>query len=302
MYSKQIISLLSNHRNNNCPEFPTTLSRNQIISLVSYSLSLNKLQDKISAEISETLKELEAQGEINSGSRNRYCIAPPTVLAQAKDNLTGLSFKGDRAYLSTAHEVLNTEQNPTERHIRPSINNFKVIKNKLSQVGIALLTVDQSIESLPLPELPSKTILRSPYLNNPFENLVLQYVPTSNFDHQPQRWREIVKSQRSNKSLLQLVNKEYLWFEDREFYELEQDKAVLTMFAIDREKNHPLQIPWDKPEGQLHLRGISLPSAYARWLWSLSETVANSYRTRYIKTEHQPLVESAFNRLGCRLV
>ena len=302
MYFKQIISLLSNHRNRDCPKIPTTLSKTQIISLIGASLSPKISQKNITTEIAENLRELEAQGEINVGSRNRYCIAPPTVLALAEDNLTGLSFKGDRAYLSSAHQVLNTEQEPTEVLIRSSINNFEVIKNKLSQVGISLLTVSQSIELLPLLELPSKTILRLPYLNNPFENPVLQYVPISNFATQPQRWQAIVRSQLSNKSLLQLATKEYLWFEDRKFYELEQDKAVLTMFAIDQEKEHPLQIPWDKPEGQLHLKEISLPGAYARWLWSLSKPVADSYRTRYIKPEHQPLVESAFERLGCLLV
>lgn len=302
MYFKQIISLLSNHRNRDRPEIPTTLSKTQIISLIGASLPPKISQKNITAEIAENLRELEAEGEINAGSRNRYCIAPPTVLASAKDNLTGLLFKGDRAYLSLAHQVLNSEQKPTEILIKSSINNFEVIKNKLSQVRIALLTIDQSIESLPVLELPSRTILRSPYLNNPFENPVLQYVPTSNFATQSQRWQAIVKSQLLNKSLLQLATKEYLWFEDRKFYELEQDKAVLTMFAIDKEKEYPLQIPWDRSEGKLHLKGISLPSAYARWLWSLSQSVANSYRTRYIKPEHQPLVESAFERLGCLLV
>ena len=303
MYSQQIISLLSNHRNNHYLELPTTLSRVQIISSIGSSLSPNLERDYIASEIAQDLRELDAQGEINVGSRNRYCIAPPTVLALAEDNLTGrLLFKGDRAYLSLAHQVLHTEQDPTDVLLRSRIGKFTVIKNKLSQVGIALLTIDQSIESLPLPELPSKTILRSPYLDNPFENPVLHYLPTSNFAPQPQRWRAIVRSQLSNKSLLQLASKEYFWFEDLKFYELEQDRAVLTMFAIDKEQKHPLKIPWDRSEGKLHLKGVSLPSAYARWLWSLSKPVADSYRTRYIKPKHQPLVESAFERLGCLLV
>lgn len=98
------------------------------------------------------------------------------------------------------------------------------------------------------------------------------------------------------------MTKEYLWFEGNRFYELEQDKAVLTMFAVDKETEHLLQIPWDKPKRKLHLKGVSLPSAYARWLWSLSEPIDNSYRTRYIKPDNQDLVESAFERLGCLLV
>ena len=302
MYSDKIISLLSNHRNSDRPEVPTTLSKSQIISLIGSSLSPNVSQDNISTAISEDLRELEAKGEINGGSRNRYCIAPPTVLAASEKNLTELLFKGDRAYLSLAHQVLNTEQDPTELQIRSNINNFQTIKNKLSTVGISLLTIERRIESLPVPKLPSKAILLGEYQDSPFENAVLQYLPNSNFDTQPQRWREIVKSQLSNKSLLQIPTKEYLWFEDRRFYELEQEKAVLTMFAVDRETEHPLQIPWDRSSGKLHLKGVSLPNAYARWLWSLSEPIDNSYRTRHIKPDNQYLVESAFKHLGCLLV
>ena len=310
MYFNQIILLLSNHRHSaprsesfrDRPELPITLSKTQIISLVGAGLSPNQPQDNITTIIDKVLKELEAQGEINAGSRNRYCIAPPTVLAQAKNNLTGLLFRGDRAYLSLAHQVLNTKQKQTEIKLKSQINNFDVIKNKLSQVGITLLTVEQNIESLPLPELPTKAILRSPYALNPFENIVQQYIPQNNFHPQSERWRVIIKSQLSNKSLLQLATKEYLWFEDRKFYELEQDRAILTMFALDKETEHPLLIHWDESEGKLHLKGVSLPSAYARWLWSLSEPVENHYRTRYIKPENQPLVKSAFERLGCLLV
>ena len=304
MYLNQIISLLSNHRNSDRPDFPVTLSKTQIISLVGANLSPNHPQDNITTTINETLRELEARGEINAGRGNRYCIALPTVLAPTKDNLTKLIFRGDRAYLPLAHKVLKTEQEPTERLIRININSFELIKNKLSQAGITLLTVEQSIESLPLPELPPKAILRSPYSLDPFENKVQQYLPQNNFHTQSQRWQEITKShlKGTNKSLLKLATGEYLWFEDSKFYELEQDRATLTMFGLDKEKNHPLQIHWDKPEGKLNLQGVSLPSAYARWLWSLSKPVENSYRTRYIKPENRPLVESAFNRLGCLLV
>lgn len=302
MYFKQIILLLSNYRNKELPELPITLSKTQIISLVGASLSPNQPKHNITTTINEALKELEAQGEINAGSRNRYCIAPPTVLPQEKDNLTGLLFRGNRAYLSLTHKALNTEQERTQTLITTRINNFEVIKNNLDRVGISLLTVEQSIESLPLPELPTKAILRSPYLLNPFDNLVLQYFPQDNFPSQSGSWREIIKSRLTNKSLLQLATKEYLWFEDNKFYELKQDRAILTLFALDKKTQHPLLIHWDESEGKLHLKGVSLPSAYARWLWSLSEPVKDSYRTRYIKPENQPLVKSAFERLGCHLV
>ena len=302
MYFNEIISLLSNHRNSDRPEFPITLSKTRIISLVGASLSPNRSQDNISTSITEALKELEAQGEINAGSRNRYCMAPPTVLAPTKDNLTKLIFRGDRAYLSLVHQVLNTEQEPTKTIIRNSINNFDVIKNELAQVGITLLTIEQSIESLPLPELPNKIILRSPYSLNPFDNSILQYFPQDNFHTQSERWREIIKSSLTNKSLLQLVTKEYLWFEDNKFYELEQDRAILTMFALDKKTQYPLLIHWDEPEGRLNLQGVSLPSAYARYLWWLSKPVENSYRTRYVKPQNQPIIKSAVHRLGCCLV
>lgn len=302
MYLEQITLLLSNHRNSDRPEVPTTLSKTQIVSLIGSSLSPNESQDDLTTKVGEALKELEAIGDINGGSRNRYCVAPPTVLAAASDNLTGLLFRGDRAYLSLAHQALNTQQEHTEIKLKPNISNFEVIKNKLSQVGIALLIVDESIESLPVPQLPSKAILRSPCSLNPFENAVLQYLPNSNFATQAERWQAIVRSQLSNKSLLQLVTGEYLWFEDNSFYELERDRATLIMFALDREKEYLLRIPWNKSEGKLHLKGVSLPAAYARWLWSLSDPVSDSYRTRFIKPEHRPLVESAFERLGCLLV
>ena len=308
MLDNQIISLLSNHRNRDRPEVPITLSKTQIISLLGANLSSNQ-PDNITKTIAEVLKELEAQGEINAGSRNRYCIAPPVIFTPTKDNLTKLLFRGDRAYLSIVHQVLNTEQEITKTLIRTSINNFNDIKNKLSQVGITLLTVEQSIESLPIPELPTKIILRSPYSLNPFDNLVLQYFPQKQVQDQSKRWREITRPQLSGKSLLQLATGEYLWFEDDkfyefedpEFYELEQDKAVLTMFALDKETKHPLPIHWNKSPGKLNLQGVSLPSDYARRLWWLSKPVEDCYRTRYIKPINQPWVESAFHRLGCCL-
>lgn len=303
MYFEQIISLLSNHRiQGDCLEVPTTLSKSQIISLIGASLSPNVSQDNISTKIIEDLRELEAKGEINGGSRNRYCIAPPTVLAASENNLTGLLFQGDRAYLTLVHQVLDTEQNCFETKIKTNINNFQAIKNKLSQVGVSFLAIDHSIESLPLPELPKKVVLRLPYILNPFDNSVLQYYPQNNFHDQVERWQEVRKHQLTNKSLLQLITKEYLWFEDNKFYELERDNAVLAMFAIDEKTQHPLQIPWDRSSGKLHLKGVSLPSAYAKWLWSLSEPIDNNYRTRYIKPNNQYLVESAFKHLGCLLV
>ena len=311
MYLNQIILLLTNHRDGDRPELPITLSKTQIVSLLGASLSPNQSRDNITSNnltslVTEALNELEAQGEINKGSRNRYCVAPPMVLAQAKDNLKGLLFRGDRAYLTLAHQILGTNQKQTELKLKPGINNFDVIKKKLSQIGITFMTVEQKIESLPLPELPSKVRLqistRSPYSQDPFENIVQQYFPQNQFHNQSERWQRIVRSRLTNKSLLQLATKEYFWFEDNNFYELEPDRAVLTMFALDQQIGRPLQINWDESTRRLHLQGVFLPSNYAKWLWSLSEFVENHYRTRYIKPENQLLVKSAFERLGCLLV
>jgi len=306
---EKIIVLLSNHRHPNHPALPTTLTQNQIASLLRSSLSPNESSDKLRSEVYQALRELQAQGEVLAGKGNRYCMAPPTVLAWEKDNLTTLLFRGDRAYLSLAHKALKTEQNQEEVNLQPQISGFNHLKNRLNQVGIGFLTVASSLESLPEPQALSQGDLRSPWNENPFtvtnwsnHNSIKKYVP--NWDKsQKERWVSINYQQElSNGTLLQLPTGEYFWFQDDTFYELEPDKAIMTMFYQDKQKQRPLKIIWDKPTGKLNLQGIILPSAYARWLWQLSTPDEQTYRTRCLEPINHPFVEEAFRRLGSDLV
>lgn len=304
----KIILLLSNHRHPGNPAIPMTLTKHQIVSLLRSSLSPNQSQEKLQTEIQEALSELQAQGEIYAGMRNRYCITPPTVLALERDNLIGLRFRGDRAYLALAHQVLKTEQSKDELCMGPKVHGFNRIRDYLSQVGIRLLTVADSIEHLPYPQKPSKAVLRSPWTENPLtisnwynNGIIQQYVPRSN-TLQKHRWIPLNHKQLQEQTLLQLPTGEYLWFQDQAFYELEPDAAMLAMFHQDKEAGCPLKIQWDKPQGRLNLQGTSLPSTYAQWLWRLSEPDDEQYRTRLFQSLDYPLVESIFQRLGCLLV
>lgn len=304
----KITMLLSNHRHPSNPALPLTLTKHQIVSLLRSSLKPNQSQEQLQTEIIEALSELQAQGEIYAGMRNRYCITPPTVLALDKDNLTGLRFRGDLAYLALAHQVLKTEQSKDDLCIRPKIHGFNQIKNRLSQVGIRLLTVADSIEHLPYPQKPSKAVLRSPWTENPLtisnwsnNGIIQHYVPRSN-TLQKHRWTPLNHKQLQEQTLLQLPTSEYLWFQDQAFYELEPDAAMLAMFHQDKETGCPLKIQWDKPLFRLNLQGTSLPSTYAQLLWRLSEPDDEQYRTRLFQSLNYPLVESIFQRLGCLLV
>jgi hypothetical protein len=190
----------------------------------------------------------------------------------------------------------------------PKIQGFNRIRDCLSKVGIRLLTVADSIEHLPYPRQPSKALLRSPWSENPFtvnhwsrEGSIQHYVPQRD-TAQKERWLPLSPQQLQNRTLLQLPTGEYLWFQDQAFYELEPDAALLAMFHQDKETGYPLKLVWDKPQGRLNLQSTSLPSAYAQWLWRLSEPDSDRYRTRKIQPLNHPLVETAFQRLGCLLV
>lgn len=308
MLFDKITLLLSNHRHPANPAIPMTLSKHQFITLIRSSLSPNESQEQLQTDIHEALSELQAQGEIYAGMRNRYSITPPTILALDRDNLIGLRFRGDRAYLPLAHQVLKTEQSHDDLSIRPKIGGFNQIKNRLNQAGIRLVTVADSVEYLPLPCQPSKAVLRSPWPDNPFllnnwqgRGSIHQYIPCSNTP-QKNRWIPLNYQQLEDKSLLQLPTGEYIWFQDQAFYELEPDTAMLVMFHQDKETGYPLKIYWDKSQSRLNLQGTSLPSAYAQLLWRLSEPDSEQHRTRLIESLNHPLVETIFQRLGCFLV
>jgi hypothetical protein len=183
MWIDKIILLLSNHRQPNNPAIPMTLTKQQIISLLRSSCSPDSIQARWQTEIQQVLTELQARGEVYAGMKNRYCMTPPTVLASSKDNLVGLRFRGDRAYLPLAHQALKTEQSQDALSLHPKIHGFDRISACLNQVGIRLITVADSIEYLPPPCQPSKAVLRSPWLENPFsvkdwsDRTIQQYVP-----------------------------------------------------------------------------------------------------------------------------
>jgi hypothetical protein len=307
-FDKMITRLLSNHRHSGNPDIPTTLTKHQIVSLLRSHLSPNQSQEGFNSEIQEALRELQAQGEVIAGGRNRYCMAPPTVLTLDRNDSSGLLFRGDRAYLALAHQALKTEQSEDELRIRPKVRGFNRIRSHLNQVGIRLLTVADSIEHLPLPRKPSPAVLRSPWSVNPFmernwsdDGTICHYVPQPDTS-QKDRWLPSNYQQLRDQTLLQLPTEEYLWFADRVFYELEPDVAVLAMFHQDTEAGYPLKIQWDEPQGRLNLAGVILPGTYARWLWPLSEPDRERYRTRYFQSTNRPLVKKAFERLGCTLV
>lgn len=301
----KIILLLSNHRQSSNQEMPLALNKHQIVSLIGASISPNESQELLVTQIEAALDELQAQGEILAGSRNRYCMAPPTVLAVDNEDLAGLRFRGDRAYLTLAHQALNSplerQQNPLLLY--PQIQRLHWIKDRLSQVRLRFLTAADSIENLPQPRKPLKQQLRSPWLQNPFtiknwHNK--RYIPSDTI--QKNRWQSLSQNDLKNHDLLQIPTGEYLWYQEQNFYELEPDIAILAMFQLDIEQQLPLKICWDQVQGRLNLQGVILPSNYARWLWHLSEPDLEIYRNRYFPPANRLLVEAAIKRLGSILV
>jgi hypothetical protein len=310
MFAEKITLLLSNHRHSDNRAIPKPLTKHQIISLLVSSLSPNESQKNLTDKIQDTLNELQAEGEVLAGRRNHYCMAPPMVLAQNKEDLTGLLFRGDRAYLTLAHKVLESQQNPPNRLLlRPKSNQFHRIKDRLSQVGIRLLAISDSIEHLPKPRKPLKSELRSTWSEDPFYiknwqdgGYIQRYVACNN-KTQKERWRNPTRESIKNEDILRLPTGEYLWFEDKNFYELEPDLAILAMFYQDKQIGCPLKIIWDEfnGEGKLNLQGVYLPSTYARFLWHLSQP-GKEYRTRNFQSKNWSLVKESFKRLGAKLV
>jgi len=255
-------------------------------------------------EASRAFDELQAQGEILAGMGKRYCIAPPTVLARSQEDMASLRFQGDRAYLPLVHQTLKTNQSQQETLIRPSGQNFQRVQADLQRIGVCLMTVEDSLQELPQPRQPR--ILRSPLEDNPFFMYpeIEVYKPQA-LKSQPERWQP--RSSYSTQALtsdllLKLPTGEYLWLREGKFYELEPETAVLTMFAQDAAAEELLPIEWDEAPGRLHLQGIILPGAYARWLWRLSDSDPDRYRTRLVLPAYRPLIKEAFVRLGCQLV
>ena len=128
---EKVIILLSNHRSPINPAIPVILTKQQLRSLLESSLSPDYPQDKLSQELESTLKELEAQGEIYVAAGNQFCIAQPTILH--KEAL----FRGDRAYLHLAHQVLGNLVTDSAK-LTFGDADFDNLKEKFSQEGISL--------------------------------------------------------------------------------------------------------------------------------------------------------------------
>jgi hypothetical protein len=311
MLSNSIINLLSNHRDPNNQDRSHTLNKTQIIRLVRESISPERELSNLHEEICQTLQELEAQGEILASKGNYYCIAPPTLLANSREDVTGVKFRGDRAYLSLSHELLKTNQNRDEVKIRPRIRTFDRIQAKLDPIGIRLLTAEDLIYCLPSPQKPPKYVLRCPTtLPDSYDGELFSYEPVPN-TLQEDRWQPVIVSQvltLADRSLLKLTkdrhyqNDRYFWYEGGEAYDLDRDVAVLAMFDKDRETNSPLTVIWHTSEGKLDLGDIYLPLAYMRYLWQLSGEAEQNSRIRSVPAASRSLIEPAFQKLGCLLV
>ncbi|NJL51547.1 MAG: hypothetical protein HC930_03835 [Hydrococcus sp. SU_1_0] len=306
----KIILLLSQHRQPTNLSLPLALTVSQITSLLKSEIAPDQNLD--TEALWQDLNELEAMGEILAGDRNRYCIAPPTLLALDENDLTSLLFTGDRTYLALVHQTLESDPIDLDNlRIRPKKQNLSWIRSCLEQIGVRLWTVADSLANLPIPQKPDRVVLRSPLTRNPFENdnwrtdqNIQQYIPRFNLP-QKERWQPANYAQiltHSLSPLIRLPTGEYIWIDGTEFYEIEPDVAILAMFALDTEANANLRIIWDEPQGRLNLRGINLPSDYARCLWRISEPVNEMYRTRYFESVKRPFVRGNFKRLGCELV
>ncbi|MDV3002038.1 MAG: hypothetical protein N5P05_003644 [Chroococcopsis gigantea SAG 12.99] len=300
MYKNQIIELLSNHRQPLRAELPQPLSLHTIAALIQESLSPN--QTPIKTQIETDLKELEAEGEVLAGTGNRFCMGKPVLLAENEDNLTGLLFQGDRAYLKLAHQALETEQPTDKTQLHPRIQRYELIKERLQNYGIGLLTTLDTIEHLTPPELPKPSLLKGSERVNPFAvGNVRRYTPKP-MKQQCDRWQAVLEENLNELSLLRLATGEYIWFDSGQFYELTPDVATLTMFQIDRDTSTPLLIPWDENEGRLNLQGVYLPAIYARLLGRLSKASPGSSRSRLFEPINRPKAKEIILRLGCTLV
>jgi hypothetical protein len=184
-YNNLILTLLSNHRQIENNSLPLTLGYQQIISSVCHAS--NSIER---TEISDALKELQAQGEVLEGSGNRYCIAPPTAIAMNKENLSSFKFQGDRAYLRLAHQLLKTEQTPTEVILKPQIRGFRGIQSVLKQYNIRLVILSNLLDWLPQPYLPIVEQLERVIHLSIDSQLVNIYVPKT-WKNQQERWSNI---------------------------------------------------------------------------------------------------------------
>lgn len=303
MWANEILLLLSSHRNPGQLSRPAALSITHILSLLRNNLD-PKDHASLLSQVQDDLQELEVQGEILAAPGNRYCVAPPMVLAIDRHNLTGLKFQGDRAYLALTHKVLGTKQQTSKEMLRPKNKNFDRLQKQLQEIQVRLLTVQDLIQNLPRLEKPVSSHLHQRLITNSDlqswmeQDLLERYV--SQWGEQRQRWQKM--SEYPEVECLLRHKNEYFWFEAGNFYEIDRDAAVLTMFYQDTLYEAPLPIVWETATmNRLNLQDITLPTAHAQAIWRLSEPQEDQTRIRSITPGNRVFVTAILNQLGCNL-
>lgn len=308
MWTKEIVQLLSNHRRPDHPVMPEALSMTQILNLLRANLNPNLPLDNLANQVQGDLRTLQAEGEILYAPGNRYCMSPPALLAPDQHNLNGLRFRGDRAFLPLAHEVLKTNQTPQMLQLRPRIHQFERLRSRLYQVGICILTTDELVANLPPIQKPQRFALQGcKRMVSEFDlqlwieqGEVKQYIP--NWQEQSQRWKPLSQANFGTEALLQLSKDAYLWLENQIFYDIDADTAINTMFYLDQVHHQALQIVWlGNNKNQLDLQGIQLPTAHAQLIWQLSRFSDDKPRIRYVSPANRPFVEAVLKKLGCKI-
>lgn len=294
--SRKIITLLSQCRHPVRPALPVALRRVEIVHALCRCLAPGQPDEQFAATVHGALRELKLLGEVLEGINNYYCIAPPTVLAVGPDRLAGYAeFRGDRAYLPLAHQILQTS-NPGEEKLLPRLEDLQQAKVELNRRCIRLVTLQELIEQLPLPSKPQlweSQVLTEP----PAGGRLWRYIPGQ--CNQRDRWQPLAQEDLTPESLVKRdggKEEAYFWFEDGRWYSLTKDKAIYTMFYLDRRDKHPLSIQL-KADGQLDVRHVYLPEAYYHWCERhLQRLDRGIYGVEQHKTR---LVKMLFERLGC---
>lgn len=307
MNKERILTILTNHRQLNNPELPRVLTLRSIASLIEHSLPPNENINR--KEIEDYLNQLHIQGEVLKTKGKKYCVAPPTLLVEDQNNCDILYFRGDPAYLQLVHRVLETRQIIPTLEINSRGQSFTQIKEKLSSCGIRLLTYQDTLYELPIPQKPKLYTLEK--LDNTLQGEIKIYKPLFQkhlFKPQEERWKITVIDRLTNDSLVKSIKAkdyQYYWYKDNQFYQLtDKEQAPLIMFWLDKQAKCPLQIPLDETkEGfQLNLQKVFIPYPYYKLVYGLSKPADKSKYIRIFDHIYRSLIEQIFKRLGCNFV
>jgi hypothetical protein len=307
MNQEKILTILTNHRQPNNRELPRVLTLRSIASLIEHSLPPNENINR--KEIEDYLNQLQLQGEVLKAKGKKYCVAPPSVLVEDKDNFNSLWYRGDRAYLNLVHQVLETKQIIPTTEIDARGKSFTQIKEKLNSCGIRLLTYQDTLYELLIPHKPKLYTLDKCDPN--IENEIKVYKPLrqrDQFKSQEERWKISAIGRLTNGSLIKSIKAkdyQYYWYEDNQFYQLtDKEQAPLTMFWLDKQAECPLQISLDETkEGfQLDLQKVFIPYAYYKLVYGLSKPADKSQYIRIFDNIYRSLIKQVFKQLGCNFV